>query len=198
MSKSYIIQPAHAKKWVKDSLSLTPSLMLSKIIEERWPWESSIFIVRAQENTPYHKLIQFDFGNKLESEDENKWLLKFTKENFGGEYIFIVENWLATPSSSYLKEDDLPYFTVKDDVYFLLDSSPKKIIKPSIILTNSTPSFHAYLLRKGINIKIGESFNNYGVLQELSEGVEMIVCGVYDGESYMVILPEKKFPKPII
>lgn len=75
---------------------------------------------------------------------------------------------------------------------FCLIQAKKKNIKPSIILTNSTPSFHAYLLRKGINIKIGESFNNYGVLQELSEGVEMIVRGVYDGESYMVILPEKK------
>lgn len=186
MKNLHLIPSGFAQKWLRESLKLGPSLRLSKIIEEKWDWRSSLFAVYAPSGLSRQQLLEFDAGGKVSSLESDQWLMDSTKINYPKGYFYIVENWRARPNSKYLKMDNMPYFVVGDEVYFKFDLKNCQKKEFGKIFTNTVPTFHAYLVKDVADIEVGDCLGE-DVLLRIVANVEMIICGVYDGESYMVV-----------
>jgi hypothetical protein len=130
-------------------------------------------------------LTDFDTGNKAEAADD--WLMNSLAHSaltLNG--MILVEDWRAAPQSQFLKEMNLPTIVVGTEVYFIVrERDPRRIANWQRIFSNTVPTFHAFLVAADPRL-VPETTVSPELLREVARQLRMIICGAYDGESYVV------------
>lgn len=130
-------------------------------------------------------LTDFEAGNKAEAADD--WLMPLLAHSpLTVNGMFLVEDWRATPESQFLMERDLPTIAVGPEVYFIVrQRDPRRIANWQRIFSNTVPTFHAFLMADDPRLAPGTTVS-IELLREVAQQLRMIICGAYDGESYIV------------
>lgn len=181
----YRLPAAATASWLRDSLRLGPSLSLAKVVSEAEDLNRFSFKTFGRQGLSEEDLIDFGTGNKAESADD--WLMNLlTHSPLTLNGILLVEDWRAAPQSQFLKEMNLPTITVGAEVYFIVrERDPRRIANWQRIFSNTVPTFHAFLVAGDPRLIPGTSAS-LEVLREAAHQLRMIICGAYDGESYVV------------
>ena len=186
----YRLPTAETALWLRDSLRLGPSLSFAKLIAEAEDLSRFSFKTFGKQGLSEEALIDFDTGDKAEAADD--WLMNLLAHSaltLNG--MFLVEDWLAAPQSQFLKEMDLPTITVDAEVYFIVrERDPRRIANWQRIFSNTVPTFHAFLLAADPRLVPGATVS-LEMLREAAHQLRMIICGAYDGESYVVATRER-------
>lgn len=190
MSTEYQLPKFPTAQWVIESLREGPSLTLSQIAAERLDVDQFSFVTFAQENVSQRDLLEFQYGGKAEKADD--WLMERLKKNsaLGTGQMVVVEDWMATPQSNFIRERGLPAVFFGEEVYYVVrNHDPRTFPHWKRIFTNAVPSFHAFLVNDDAALIEGSTIDHEH-LNELGQSLRMIICGAYDGESY--VIAEKK------
>lgn len=174
-------------QWVRDSLHHGPSLSLSKLVDKIFSWDKVIFKTFANGGLDSEQLYNFSSGGKVESDSADDWIMDVViKPSLAEGYLCVIEDWRAKRGSPFIKEMNLPALFMNDEVYYLYQrNDPRLTLHWQRAFSNSTPSFHAFLLPNDIGIKIGMNID-FAILHQAANKVKKIVCGAYDGEGYIV------------
>jgi hypothetical protein len=181
----YQLPVAPTALWLRDSLRLGPSLSLAKLIADAEDLGHFSFKTFARQGMSERELTDFETGNKAEAADDLIMdLLAHSPLTLDG--MLLVEDWRATPESQFLKEMNLPTIVVGREVYFIVrQRDPRRIAHWQRIFSNTVPTFHAFLMDDDPRLVPGTTVS-LELLREVARRLRMIVCGAYDGESYVL------------
>lgn len=174
-------------QWITDSLRRGPSLSLAKLIASAADWNRFSFKTFANEGLSETDLIGFSTGNKASAQCVDEWLMDLLSTSpLTVRGLFVVEDWRATPGSQFLKDMSLPAMFVGAEVYFVLrERDPRRINNWRRIFSNTVPTFHAFLVDDNPGVMPGMRMS-IEELTDMARRMRMIVCGAYDGESFVV------------
>lgn len=115
----------------------------------------------------------------------DQWLLEHLSATEQGASL-IVEDWRATPTSPFLVGDAMPTLFHGAEVYYMLNANAIRSHPLwRKILSNTVPSFHAFVLRTANQTQAGSDAETPS-LELLASAVRMVICGAYDGEGYVL------------
>lgn len=182
--KNYFLPNKPTEAWIREWMKDGPSLQLAKQVEKTWDWSQSQFITPHTGKTE-KEMLEFRFGGKFSTDETDQWLLDTTRNLFGkSEHLFIVEDWRKGKTDKILKnlENSPPYRFIDDEFYYIFPVNKELTDREfRIIFSNTLPSFHAFIVD-------GENMNfetETDLIDTLSRKVLAIICGSYDGESYI-------------
>jgi hypothetical protein len=183
----YALPTTSTGQWVAESMRLGPSLSLAKRLAGSEDWSRFSFKTFARAGLSDAELVEFAVGNKASSSDADEWLMELlcaSPLTVNG--MFLVEDWRPSPDSPFLVKMKLPTLFVADEVYFLLrERDPRQVENWRRIFSNTVPTFHAFVFADDPRAIAGASISTT-VLDEIATHLRMIICGAYDGESYVV------------
>lgn len=183
----YTLPVSSTAPWLRDSLRRGPSLSLARLVENIESLDDFSFKTFAREGLSETELANFATGDKVSSHLADDWLMDLVASSpltLNG--IFLVEDWQATPDHQFLKEMQLPTLFVGREVYYVLrERDPRRVPHWQRIFSNTVPSFHAFLIEDDARLISGITVSP-DLLREIAARLRMIICGAYDGESYVV------------
>jgi hypothetical protein len=185
MTTEYKLPVASTARWLEESLRLGPSLALAQLIADVEDLERFSFVTFGRNDLSEADLLQFEGGNKAEGADN--WLMDTLKSSpLTLDGMLLVEDWMATPQSNFIREKKLPAMFLDNEVYYLLRERDPRVVRHwKRIFTNAVPTFHSFVLKDDTRLVEGMSMSRE-LLQECAQHLRMIICGAYDGESYVV------------
>jgi hypothetical protein len=188
MTIEYKLPVGPTAHWLEESLRLGPSLTLARLIANS-DLERFSFLTFGKEGLSETDLLQFEEGNKAQEAD--RWLMDILKNSpMVSDGMLLVEDWMANPQSNFIREKKLPAIVLDDEVYYVLrERDLRKVPHWKRIFTNAVPSFHAFLLKDDARFVEGMSLSRE-LLQECARHLRMIICGAYDGESYVLAIKQ--------
>jgi hypothetical protein len=183
----YNLPAATTGQWLTDSLRRGPSLSLAKLIANTSDWSGFSFKTAANEGLSETDLLGFSAGNKASGQRADDWLMNLLATSaLTLQGLFVVEDWRATPRSQFLADMSLPAIFVGEEVYFVLrERDPRRIDNWRRIFSNTVPTFHAFLVDDDPRVMTGTSISATE-LADMARRLRMIICGAYDGESFVV------------
>lgn len=155
------------------SRSVLRELSCSTVVEGR---------VFANIGLTVSELLDFLAGGRLtHSEGFDNWFVSRMINDTDG--FWVIENWIARPQDSYLKEMNLPVVMFDEEVYYLVEDWRKEPNWQALIV-NRPPLFHAFYVQGSI------PSNKENMMKKdflcLAKRVSSVALGVYDGESFLV------------
>jgi hypothetical protein len=185
MSAEYKLPNAQTARWLRESLTKGPSLTLSQIVATRTDLDQLSFVTFGRDQLSEGDLLEFEFGGKAERADD--WLMDRLRASTlwaGG--MLIVEDWMASPEAKFINENNLPAAYLDQEVYYVVrDRDPRSLPHWKRIFTNAVPTFHAFVVKDDAHLVAGTSMTREH-LKELAGHLRSIICGAYDGESYVI------------
>lgn len=188
MTTEHRLPAALTARWLEESLRLGPSLALAQFIANTQDLERFSFVTFGRNDLSDADLLQFEGGSKAQGADD--WLMNLLKNcPDTSDGMLLIEDWMATPQTNFIQEMKLPAVFLENEVYYLLrERDPRVVPHWRRIFTNAVPTFHAFLLKDDTRLIEGMSMSSE-LLQECARNLRMIICGAYDGESYVVAKP---------
>lgn len=174
-------------RWIEKSISDGPSLTLSKCVISNIDSRDFECFVEVEGILCNNDLMDFKAGGKVSGVEAYESLIRYLSllaSKF--DFSIVAEDWCAKPESVFLHRVGMPAFFYKDEVYYIVESS--KIANESNlsrIMSNTTPTFNAFLVKRGAADLIGEDVD-FSVIESLANSVCAIISGVYDGEGYIL------------
>jgi len=189
-AKQHQLSTQEATLWMRDSLGSGPSLTLAKLVCRAFPWDECTCWTVADASIAQEKLSDFLQGGKVSGQVADQWLLAWLATVAGscGEATLVAEDWRADRNSEFLATDRLPAFFYGIEVYYCLPCSDVAIFpRTKVILSNTVPSFHAFVARGDLDLLRANSLEwSAETIQKVAEDVAAIICGAYDGEGFVV------------
>ena len=89
------------------------------------------------------ELSEFAVGGKTGSAESDKWLVDWlTNSPVAGGMVSIVEDWRASPTSSFLSAKGMPAFFCGQEVYYLMrEHDPGRFPYWRRVFANAVPTF---------------------------------------------------------
>lgn len=197
MNIEFDLQPQDALTWAKDSLCDPLALSFSHCLAKQVDWAKARFFLFGDSSLSRKELLEFRYGGKVGYHQRgthdnlcaDDWLADFLISSGDKKQDFIlVEDWLARPTSAFIKEDSMPAVFNGNEVYFvakLSDLSVPLSKNMDFICFNPVPLFHGFLIHGGVMPTPGDILT-IDKMEALCKNVKLIFLGIYDGESYLV------------
>jgi hypothetical protein len=172
---------------MRHSLREGPSLSLAKQVANRVDWTDWRFETYANTGLPEVELVDFSSGGKVSGSVTDQWLLRrLAAYGASADATLIAEDWRADPDDLFLTSRGMPTFFYGNEVYYALkvdaiEDQPQW----RLVLSNTVPTFHAFILRGDHRPEIGSRITAASIL-EMVQSVRGVICGAYDGEGYVV------------
>lgn len=185
--RQYELAPTIAAPWVLESLSRGPSLSLAKAVARTVNLSSLSYFTLAASNLTAQELGAFEVGGKSDSRAADRWLrasLETVLVPRLPDVFTVVEDWRAQRGDPFLKEFPVTY--LNQEVYYVLSGLEQ--LSPDVqkrVFSNTVPSFHAFVIACEAKSAANSDFTAEAI-ERYASGLVAIVCGIYDGESYLL------------
>ena len=173
--------------WMYESLSKGPSLSLAKTVARTVPLYDYSFVTFASKAVSSDELIDFSAGGKADAVSADDWLFSLLlRMATASPIVLLVEDWRATRGDEFLATRKFPAIYFGSETYYLLRLEQRPFhSQHARIFSNTVPTFHAFAVEEDARLLVGMSLSSDD-LQRIAKSVKAVLCGAYDGESYVV------------
>jgi len=188
MNTERILPPDQATCWAHASLVDPLALSFSRHVAANVDWTKAIFRVFAEESVSDDALLKFETGSKVSPEPHpDGWLDERIKSVGAGRSAFLIaEDWTVRPQHSFLTARAMPAVFHNEEVYYVVRlQEVAHEMNWRRILSNTVPLFHAFVIGGECGVSPRDTIGQL-LMEKWSKQLQMIIFGVFDGETYLV------------
>lgn len=191
MNIERILAPLHAKDFAIASLLDPLALSFSKYVEKKIPWDSCEYRILAKGELTENEILDFRHGGKTEGTPRpDDWLIEVTNSiRDKNNSFYLVEDWQLWPGAPVIEKNSMPAIYNGREVYFYVNHPDPRGSDTlfGICCGNTVPLFHGFVIEGGPTLCLDEAIDA-DKMEILADSVRILYFGIYDGESYLVVI----------